>query len=409
MSDFEKLYTVEDISMMTMLTSRTIRNYLKDGLLTGRKIGGQWRFTRQDIEKLFERNEVEADIKNTRRQDLMDFIDGTYTDMSGDMQVCTIVDYYCEDTGEAKKLSDRLCELINGIHERELHRFHYEYMKQEAKARYTLFGPPSFVAEALRQVEEVWKALHTNLDAFSRKADNYQAYRPSYPDALLSYIHSKTSGTGAVFADIGAGTGKMSECLLKIGAAVYGVEPNEAMREEAVKKLSGNPAYVSVNGTAEATSLDADFVDAIVCAEAYHWFDNENSRLEFKRILKQGGYVFLVWNLFSEKNPYGQETAALNEKLCPNYRKKDFRVPKDERASHLFGDYPYEKIVLNNTIRQSREALLGGKLSASYAPHETDENYPAFVEGVNAIFDRYSRDGYIETIFETVCYCGKLE
>ncbi|MGM8370207.1 helix-turn-helix domain-containing protein, partial (plasmid) [Clostridium perfringens] len=45
MNNFEKLYTIEDIAKMTRLTSRTIRNYLKDGILEGKKIGGQWRFT----------------------------------------------------------------------------------------------------------------------------------------------------------------------------------------------------------------------------------------------------------------------------------------------------------------------------------------------------------------------------
>ena len=39
MGEFEKLYTVDDIAKLTMLTTRTIRKYLKDGLLTGQKSG----------------------------------------------------------------------------------------------------------------------------------------------------------------------------------------------------------------------------------------------------------------------------------------------------------------------------------------------------------------------------------
>ena len=53
MEEFEKLFTVEDIAQMTSLTSRTIRNYLKNGTLQGNKIGGQWRFTMDNIRQLF--------------------------------------------------------------------------------------------------------------------------------------------------------------------------------------------------------------------------------------------------------------------------------------------------------------------------------------------------------------------
>ena len=51
----EKLYTVADVAEVTGLTSRTIRNYLKDGTLRGQKIGVQWRFTEEEIRKLFSR------------------------------------------------------------------------------------------------------------------------------------------------------------------------------------------------------------------------------------------------------------------------------------------------------------------------------------------------------------------
>ena len=51
----EKLYTVADVAQVTGMTSRTIRNYLKDGTLTGQKIGVQWRFTEEEIKKLFSR------------------------------------------------------------------------------------------------------------------------------------------------------------------------------------------------------------------------------------------------------------------------------------------------------------------------------------------------------------------
>lgn len=52
--EFEKLYTAEDVAQITGLTLRTIRNYIKDGRLKGRRIGVQWRFTAADIQALFD-------------------------------------------------------------------------------------------------------------------------------------------------------------------------------------------------------------------------------------------------------------------------------------------------------------------------------------------------------------------
>ena len=81
MDEFEKLYTVEDIAKMTSLTSRTIRNYLKDGSLQGKKIGGQWRFTMDDIKRLFESSSLSKDMIDHTKQELLDFIDGVIVKM----------------------------------------------------------------------------------------------------------------------------------------------------------------------------------------------------------------------------------------------------------------------------------------------------------------------------------------
>jgi excisionase family DNA binding protein len=79
MDEFKKLYTVEDIAKMTSLTSRTIRNYLKDGSLKGQKIGGQWRFTMENIKRLFDNSSFMNDVNSHKKQQVLDFIDGVNT------------------------------------------------------------------------------------------------------------------------------------------------------------------------------------------------------------------------------------------------------------------------------------------------------------------------------------------
>lgn len=155
MNELEKLYTVEDIANMTDLTTRTIRNYLKDGKLEGKKIGGQWRFTMKDIEKLFDNGTVSKDIQDNNKQQVLDFIDGVNTDMNGDIQICTIVDYYCDKAESAKQMMDKLITVINNNEETENGaKYSYDYIEKEGKARFTLFGSPSFIIATLKLLEQ---------------------------------------------------------------------------------------------------------------------------------------------------------------------------------------------------------------------------------------------------------------
>lgn len=149
MEEFEKLYTVEDIATMTSLTSRTIRNYLKNGSLKGRKIGGQWRFTMKDIKQLFDNSNVAGDISHLRKQQIFDFIDGVNTDMHKNFLVCTIADCFCENRTKAQQLYEKLVAVINNKTDNTSAKFGYDFIEKENKARFTLIGSPDFIIETL--------------------------------------------------------------------------------------------------------------------------------------------------------------------------------------------------------------------------------------------------------------------
>ena len=150
MNEFEKLYTVEDIAKMTSLTSRTIRNYLKDGSLQGQKIGGQWRFTMENIKQLFSNSIFLGDISRKNRQQVLNFISGTNTDIHGEIQVCTIVDCYCENQKAGHKIYEKLVTVINNKDDDSPAKFDYEFIKKRKKARFTLFGNPDYIIKTLQ-------------------------------------------------------------------------------------------------------------------------------------------------------------------------------------------------------------------------------------------------------------------
>src|SRR5690554_4418192 len=92
--DFKKLYTVEDIAKMTGLTTRTIRNYLKDGHLKGKKIGVQWRFTEENIKELFEDKDISDSVEEAKNQMVIDFLNNKEIET---INTCSIIDYPCLD------------------------------------------------------------------------------------------------------------------------------------------------------------------------------------------------------------------------------------------------------------------------------------------------------------------------
>ncbi|MDD2649391.1 MAG: helix-turn-helix domain-containing protein [Eubacteriales bacterium] len=152
MPELEKLYTVEEIAKMTSLTTRTIRNHLRSGILMGRKIGGQWRFTEKDIERFMESGEASKDMANEQKQAVLDFIDGVNTDVRGTLQICSIIDLYAP-ADEAKRKSDLLCEAINASQGESYLQYKFDYAESEGKARFILFASPEIIKQAMEIVK----------------------------------------------------------------------------------------------------------------------------------------------------------------------------------------------------------------------------------------------------------------
>src|SRR5688572_3871563 len=94
-----------------------------------------------------------------------------------------------------------------------------------------------------------------HVDRFSDRAADYALYRPTYPQALIDLLGDRGLGSDSRVMDAGSGTGILTELLLRQGATVFAVEPNAPMREEAERRLTAYPGFVSINGTAENTTL----------------------------------------------------------------------------------------------------------------------------------------------------------
>ena len=91
---------------------------------------------------------------------------------------------------------------------------------------------------------------------FSTRVENYVKYRPGYPPEVIDTLREECGLTPAwPVADIGSGTGILTELLLRNGNRVFAVEPNDEMRLAGERLLQSYPRFHSVTGRAEATTL----------------------------------------------------------------------------------------------------------------------------------------------------------
>ena len=148
------------------------------------------------------------------------------------------------------------------------------------------------------------------VNPFVGEGGAYDSVRPAYPDEAVAALIDAArrargvdaSGQGGPLraADIGAGTGKMSELLARGGLLVDAVEPSEAMRAQA-SSIEGVTWH---GGVAEDTGLPNDVYDIVVFAQSWHWVDSERAGLEAARILAPGGALGIVWNQMAVSIPW---------------------------------------------------------------------------------------------------------
>jgi SAM-dependent methyltransferase len=143
-------------------------------------------------------------------------------------------------------------------------------------------------------------AIHrTATDGFTITADHYVRGRPDYPPGVGDWLREQLHlHAGKKVVDLGAGTGKFTSLLVSTGATVLAVEPVGQM----LAKLSAAlPQVEALLGSAYAIPLPDASVDAVVCAQAFHWFATAEALAEIHRVLKPSGQLGLVWNLRDER------------------------------------------------------------------------------------------------------------
>ena len=249
-----------------------------------------------------------------------------------------------------------------------------------------------------------------SISRFSNRAENYSKYRPGYPNEVLALLKEWCGLTlESVVADVGSGTGILSELFLRNGNIVYGIEPNKEMRDAAERLLRGYPRFRSVNGTAEAIPLDDHRVDLVTAGQAFHWFDPNRARGESARVLRAGGWLVIVWNeRQKDRSPFLKEYEELLIRYGTDYKKVSEAYPNSDTLKTFFAPCEFQSAQFENAQMFNFEGLRGRLLSASYAPDKSLPNHKPMMEELAKIFERCQSGGKVRFEYRTNVCCGKI-
>jgi len=247
---------------------------------------------------------------------------------------------------------------------------------------------------------------------FSDRVEFYVRSRPGYPQALTDFLRAQLGLTPErVVADIGSGTGLLTRMLLEMGNHVHAVEPNQEMREAAELLLGEHPGFESHGGSAESTGLADQSVDLVVAAQAFHWFDLEPTRQEFRRILAPGGRIALIWNRRkAEGTPFLEAYEQMLLRYALDYRTVDHRKTAGPDAlARFYCTDQYGSVCFPNLQRLGWEGLKARLLSSSYTPLAGHPDHEPMMRELRRMFDESEQDGLVCLEYDTQVYHGDLK
>ena len=261
-------------------------------------------------------------------------------------------------------------------------------------------------------------------ERFSNRVENYVKYRPGYPVQVVERLRElHVLKQNAVVADIGSGTGISSQLFLQNGCEVFGVEPNKEMREAAEVFLKDEKHFHSIDASAEQTTLENNSVDIVLAGQAFHWFDVEKSKAEFKRILKPGGNVVLIWNdRRTDSTDFLKAYENLLKMFGTDYAKVNHKNIDEKIFDSFWGNGKWQSFTVENFQDFDFEGLKGRLFSSSYVPPEDHPDSTFMVNVLKKIFTRYRENlptdtwatpglagGTVRFEYDTRVFYGQLE
>jgi SAM-dependent methyltransferase len=247
--------------------------------------------------------------------------------------------------------------------------------------------------------------MRNTVERFDGRAADYDLYRERYDaNEILAPLRDWCGLTPEwLIADVGAGTGMLSDVFLANGNRVIAIEPNADMRA-ACAQLHANESRLEIlEGTAEATGLANASVDLVCSGRALHWFNLEVAMSEFRRVVRPGGWVVSV---ASGRTDFGREENEAFVRVLEQFSSS----PTDRleaysaytRMKNFFEDSDFHHYERGGELRMDWQHLRGMALSLSHSPRIEDPHFSEFEGALKEFFERYEKAGVVT--WETRCW-----
>jgi len=242
---------------------------------------------------------------------------------------------------------------------------------------------------------------------YSRSADSYVRGRPDYPPAALDWLRNDLGlEPGRAALELGAGTGKFTRLLIETGAAVTAVEPVGAMLDELRRAL---PAVFASQGTAQRMPAADASADAVICAQAFHWFASAESLAEIRRVLKPGGKLGLIWNVRDQSVGWVAELTRIMapyEGDAPRYDHGEWRRIFPAQG---FGEL-HERTFVHSHIGPAEQVIVERVASVSFIAALPEETREKVLEDVRTLIastpELAGRDPVAMPYITNAYWCG---
>lgn len=250
-----------------------------------------------------------------------------------------------------------------------------------------------------------------NLDAFNKLADQYDKYRPSYPDILFQVLEvylGKLRNEPYTLLDVGCGTGISTRKLYDFFGdkdEVIGLEPCEDMRLCAQNSVTENMRNIKfITGRAEEIALEPNSVKCVLTAQAIQWFEREKFYKEVNRILVDNGCLAILQNNRNwMENAFLEEYELILEKYNPDYNRgyRSIDFVKEVQELNLFKDilcmdYRWEnKKTLEEFIGMASSSTKANKIIQS-------QGLDKFREIISSLYKKHCDDeGNVNVTYKT--------